>query len=146
MVAMANERPDTGGIQPLQTFNEGALGTQAAVGSIVYVAGYEQGIHLLGDAEVDDVPVGIESGRIERLGHIFRRGRPDARERTVQMEISGVDKSEGHTGTHIPFSSGFATVLVRADTMYVRPTVRSTAGCQCMPGTIRDLVSPWNDR
>ena len=146
MVAVANERPNTGGIQPLQTFDEGALGAQAAVGAIVYVAGYEQGIHPLGDAEVDDAPVGIESGRIERLGHIFRRGRPDARERTVQMEISGVDKSESHTGTHIPFSSGFATVLVRADTMYVRPTARSTAGCQCVAGTIRDLASPWNDR
>ena len=128
MVAMANEGPDTGGIQPLQTFNEGALGTQTAVGSIVYVAGDEQGIHPLSDAEVDDVFVGIKSGRIECLDHIFRRGRPDARERTIQMEISGVDKSESHIGTHIPFSSGFAAVLVRADTIYVRRTGRSTAG------------------
>ena len=30
--------------------------------------------------------------------------------------------------------------------MYVRRTARSTAGCQCVPSTIKDLASQWNDR
>ena len=90
---MANERPDTNGIQAAKAVDEGALGAQAAVCSVVNIPGYEQGIHPFRDAKSDDIFVGIESGGVKRLGHIFRRGLPDARERTVQMEVSGVNKT-----------------------------------------------------
>ena len=97
VVAVAHERPDAGGVQAAQTVDEGLLGAQAAIGAVVNVAGDQQCFHSLGDAQVDDVSVGIKCGGVKRPGYILGCRCPDAPERTVQMEVCSVDKSEGHS-------------------------------------------------
>ena len=57
MIAVAHERPDAGGVQAAEAVDECTLGPQAAVRAVVNVAGHQQGISPLGDAEVDDVLV-----------------------------------------------------------------------------------------
>ena len=50
VVAVADERPDAGVMEPIQAIEESALGAKAAVRAVIDVSGHEQRVHLFADA------------------------------------------------------------------------------------------------
>ena len=97
MVAVADEGAYTGPVELRQPIDEAQLGPQAPVRSVIDVAGDQQGIHLLLEAEIDDVPVGVEGGAAQGIGDVGGSLVADALERAVQVQIGRVDEAEsGH--------------------------------------------------
>ena len=97
VVAVADEGPYTGIVQPFQALDELELGAQAPVGRVEHVASDQKRVHTLVDAQVDDVLVGAERRILQRAGHVFGRDGLNTNERTVQMQISGMYKAKtGH--------------------------------------------------
>ena len=98
---MTDERADTGVVQPFETVDELSLSTKAAVGAVVYVARDKERIHSLGDTEVDDVLVRGERRTVESFCDVFRGSRLQAREGTVEMQVSSMYEAEsGHFPEH----------------------------------------------
>ncbi len=86
MIPMADERADTGLVEPVQTIDEPALRSQAAVGAVIDVSRDEKRVHTFRDAEIDDVVVGIEGRFPKTRGYMLRHTGLQARERAVEMQ------------------------------------------------------------
>ena len=97
MVAVTDERAYARLVQPLQALDELELRAQAAVRRVIHVTRDEQRVHPLVDAQVDDVLIGRERSGIERVRHVVGSRRLQAGERTVEVQVGGVDEAEeGH--------------------------------------------------
>ena len=94
---MADEGPDAGLFQLCQPIDEVQLCPQTPVRPVVDVACDQQGSHLLPEAEVDDVPVGVEGGAAEGIGDVGWSLVVYAPEGAVQVKVGGVDEAKyGH--------------------------------------------------
>ena len=107
VVAVANEGPDADVMEPVQAVDEFALGAKAAVRPIVDVSSHEQRVHLLSNAQFDDVFVGLERCVANGARDIVRGCCPQSPERAVEMQIGRMDESKtGHgRGDSIPAPS-----------------------------------------
>jgi hypothetical protein len=112
-----------------QTINEAQLGPEAPVCSVVNIAGDQQGIHLLLDAKVNYVLVGIEGSTAQGLGDMARSLTADAAEGTIKVQIGRVDEAES--------SHGYL-ILRMEITGFREPRLsRATGFYRCSPGNAR---------
>ena len=93
MVAVADERPDTGVVQAFETPHEPDLRGKAAIGPVKDVARHKERIDTAVDTDRDDTFVGLERGATEDVSNVRLR-LSDAREGAVQVEIGCMHKAK----------------------------------------------------
>ena len=87
VVAVADEGAYARRRQPLQPSHELQLRPQAAVGSVVDVAGHQQRVHPFPQAQPDDVVIGVESGAAQRIRDVIRRFASNTAKGAVQVQV-----------------------------------------------------------
>ena len=98
MVAVANERSDSGCFQLLQAFGEPQLCAQTAVCGIIDVSGNQECINTFGDTELNDIFIGPKCSLVQFICDMGGRDRSESRERAVKMQVGCVYKSQSWHG------------------------------------------------
>ena len=101
VVAVADEGTCAGPVELLQSIYEAKLGPQTAVSPVVSVTGHQEGVYFFLETEINNVPVSVEGGVAEGLGHMGGSLVVNSPERAVQVQVGGM--YEAKFGHRLPF-------------------------------------------